>query len=113
MDADDQTIDELAPFYFLLYEERHAGQAVSVARSIATGHVSIGTTQEHALRCLVGTIKGSIRVARAQGLGIGEWLDAQQPDAPEYIVQYAKAAAEEGEHVIEFDDDRITTVTAA
>ena len=104
---------KLGTFFVLIYEEDLAGKRLFVARSIGTGHVSIATSGEQALSCLVGTIEVSIRIAAELGEEFGAWLRGQRPDEPEYVSRYLSVAQERGVRVVPCEGHRVAMVSAA
>ena len=81
--------DVSMPVMILTYED-HMDEVgpIWMARSILTGHVTAGTTEERAKECLRRTVAGSIRLAGQHGKPFDEWFREQRPAEPQYVEQY-------------------------
>lgn len=88
------------PLMILTYEERmdEVGP-IWMARSILTGHVTAGTTDERAKECLRRTVAGSIRLAGEHGKAFDQWFREQRPAEPQFVEQYFRCAADVGREI--------------
>jgi hypothetical protein len=85
------------PVMMLTYEDAVEGAGpVWIARSILTGHVAAGTTDDRARECLRRTIAGAIDLAARHGRSFEEWFRDQQPADPRFVEQYFDCASEVG-----------------
>jgi hypothetical protein len=85
----------------ILTSEDHMDEVgpIWMARSILTGHVTAGTTEERAKECLRRTVAGSIELAQRYGKPFDEWFREQHPAEPQYVEQYFRCAADVGREV--------------
>jgi hypothetical protein len=92
--------DVSMPLMILTYED-HMDEVgrIWMARSILTGHVTAGTTDERARECLRRTVAGSIELAKRYGKPFDEWFREQRPAERQYVEQYFRAAADKGREV--------------
>jgi len=88
------------PVLVLVYEEKIEGiDAVWVARSIMTDHVSAGSTPTRAKTCLKRTVVGSYELAAKHGKTYAQWYSDQRPAEPRYVAEFARCATEVGRAV--------------
>ncbi len=92
--------DVSMPLMILTYED-HMDEVGSIwmARSILTGHVVAGTTEERAKEGLRRTIAGSIKLAGEHGKPFDEWFRERRPAEPQFVEQYFRCATDVGRHV--------------
>lgn len=89
--------DTSMPLMVLTYED-HIDEVgpIWMARSILTGHVVAGTTEERAKEWLRRTIAGSIELAGRYGKPFDEWIRERHPAEPEFVEQYFRCAISVG-----------------
>jgi len=101
------------PLLVLTYEDRiDSVGSVWMARSILTGHVAAGTTEETARKCLRLTVQRSIGIALDGGRSLSDWFGGQKRAEPEYLRQYFAQAAAVGE-TVDWSDSGGTTIAMA
>jgi hypothetical protein len=101
------------PALVLTYVEEVDGVgSVWTARSILTGHVACGTSEERARECLRRTLAGSIGSALRTGRTFEEWFRAQRPDDPRYVDEYFDRARASGQRLFDWPTHGLSSAVA-
>lgn len=84
--------NDVLPFAFLVYRED--GADIWTARSVLTGHIAHGPSDDAAVSALETVIDVSILVASQHGQAPPNWFGRQRPDANEYALEFCRLVLE-------------------
>jgi hypothetical protein len=78
-------------FAILTYREESKRWGVSwIARSVLTGDIAEGTTEESAIENLRRGVDAALEVAARFGMSPQEWYDTLEPDDPKYLAAFCR-----------------------